>query len=91
MWPYRDIWGDEEERCRVRDYLKMEWEYHTSIWVVQTNLENVRQEKDEMLNVSSSPSTFSYIDSMYVQWWWINRYGQDSPLDTSNMYFGYWL
>ena len=93
VWPYKDIWGDPEERKRVRDYLKQAWEDNTTIWVVETNLENVREEKDEMLTVSSSPSFNMSAQWSYacVQWWWRERYGQVTPLDTSNVYFGDWL
>ena len=52
MWPYGRLWGDREERRAVRDYLWDIWEKNNTVHSVSCTLENVRREKDLILNVS---------------------------------------
>lgn len=53
MWPYGSLWGDRQERRAVRDHLKKIWEENNNISRVRDTLENVTNEKDEILTVGA--------------------------------------
>lgn len=54
IWPYDRLWGDREERRAVRDYLKEKWEENNTITRLQDTYENVRNEKDMILEVGAA-------------------------------------
>lgn len=49
VWPYGDDWGEEKDK--VRDYLRLMWEKNIHTEIVTDNIENVRKEKDLILQV----------------------------------------
>jgi hypothetical protein len=51
VWPRGWDWGDREERKAVRDYLKKVWKENNNTHPVETTLDNIRREKDSILNV----------------------------------------
>lgn len=86
VWPFSAEWGVEREA--IRDFMKKTWAEAVHPVNVEVNLQSVRNEADEILQVSriaSKTDIATFICTL--QWWWTNKHKQPGTVDKTCGYF----